>query len=346
MAKIEIKEKIPLAKLTTFKVGGYAEHLAEVKNKDELLETVEFAKANNLPIFVLGGGSDILISDKGFEGLVIRYVGNRVKFKKGNEHVLVTAEAGCIWDDLVKMSVKKGLQGIECMSGIPGTAGAAPIQNIGAYGQELKDVFVELSAYDFEKGRVVKFDRASCKFSYRESIFKKPKNKGRYLILKITLRLKKGAPPTLTYTSLINFFKDRNISKPSLSQVRNAVLEIRGQKLEDPRIIGNAGSFFKNPIVEKKILAALRKRYPEIPYYPVSARKVKLLAGWLIETAGWKGKRYKNAKVSEKHALVITNPEGRATAHEVRQLAEKISTDVYKKFRVELEPEVQLIGFR
>jgi UDP-N-acetylmuramate dehydrogenase len=345
MEKLKISKNVPLDDLTTFKIGGDAKYLAEVKNKDELLSARDFAIENSLPIFVLGGGGDILISDKGFNGLVIRYVGDQVIFKDKKENVLVTAEAGCNWDDLVRKTVQKNLQGIECLSGIPGTVGAAPIQNIGAYGQELKDVFVRLDAYDFIKGSFVEFDRVSCKFAYRESVFKGPKNKGRFLIFNTTVRLVKGSPPTLTYESLTSYLEKKRISKPSLSQVRNAVLTIRGQKLDDPSVIGNAGSFFKNPIVEKKVLRLLQRKYPEIAHYPVNAGKVKLFAGWLVEDAGWKGKRHKNARVSEKHALVITNPEGKATAQEIKELAGKISDDVYKKFRVRLEQEVQFIGF-
>ncbi|OGM25430.1 UDP-N-acetylenolpyruvoylglucosamine reductase [Candidatus Woesebacteria bacterium RIFCSPHIGHO2_01_FULL_39_32] len=345
MTKLLIKENIPLKNLTTFHVGGLASYFAEVNNKEELTEVVGFAKSKNIPIFILGGGSDILMSDEGFPGLVLRYKDTSISFKVVNNDVLVTAGAGLIWDGLVKVCVEKGLQGIECLSGIPGSVGASPIQNIGAYGQELKDTFVSLTAYDLRKAKFVTLDKKSCRFSYRESIFKDPQQKGRYIILGLTLRLKKDAKPSLIYESLTSYLSDKNINSPTIREVREAILTLRGRKLEDPKVIGNAGSFFKNPMVERPILTEIQKDFPEVPFHEVADRKVKLFAGWLIEKSGWKGKRYKNASVSERNALVIMNPEGRATAREVKELADKISSAVEKKFKIELEPEVQYIGF-
>ena len=345
MAKLLIKKNIPLKDLTTFRVGGYASYFVQVHNKKELLEVVDFAKSQNLPIFVLGGGSDILVSDEGFSGLVIKYSNAKLSFLEKGERVFVTAEAGMIWDNLVKECVSRNLQGVECLSGIPGSVGAAPIQNIGSYGQELKDSFLELNAFDFFENKFVVLQKKDCKFTYRESIFKDKKNKGRYLILNITLGLKKNLAPTLTYESLISYLKEKEIKNPTLAQVRNAVLEIRGQKLEDPKVLGNAGSFFKNPIVAKEVLEELKKEYKDIPYHYSDDGKAKLYAGWLVEKSGWRGKNYKNAKVSEKNALVILNPKGKASAKEVKDLADQISKDVYEIFKVRLEPEVQYIGF-
>lgn len=346
MNSFVLKRNIPLKTLTTFGVGGYARYLVETKNKKDIEGVVNFAKEKKLPIFVIGGGSDILVSDKGFSGVVVKYAGDKVVYKKeGNTGVLVTAESGKVWDELVADSVKENLQGIECLSGIPGKVGAAPIQNIGAYGQEIKDVFVNLTAYDSKKMKFVTLDKKTCRFSYRDSIFKRLSNKGRYIIVDITLRLTKNKKPTLTYNSLLSFFKENNLKSPSLLQVRNAVLTIRGQKLDDPKIIGNAGSFFKNPIIEEKFLHSLQIEFPDIPFYPYEKNSVKVYAGWLIEKVGWKGKKFKQVAVSSKNALVITNPRGQARAAEVKQLAEKISSDVYKKFKINLEPEVQYIGF-
>lgn len=345
MPSISLKEKVPFSKLTTFKIGGEARYLAEVKNKDDVRKAVSFAKKQDLPIFVLGGGSDILVSDSGFGGVVIKYRGDSVKFNKKDGEVLITAEAGLSWDKLVEMTVAKNLQGIECLSGIPGTVGASPIQNIGAYGQELKDSFVSLTAYDSKEEKFVVLDKEACEFSYRESIFKNPKNRGRYVIVDVTLRLIKDGKPLLAYESLKNFLRQEGIENPTLGQVREAVGALRGKKLDDPRIIGNAGSFFKNPIIEREAFEVLKKKHPEISFHDIGERKVKLFAGWLVENAGWRGKSYGNAKVSDKNALVIVNPEGKATAKEVRELAEKISNDVFQKFGVRLEPEVQYLGF-
>lgn len=345
MSEFLLKKNVPLSSLTTFKVGGVVKYLAEVKNKSELRAAVGFANKRGLPIFVLGGGSDILISDKKFRGVVIKYLGKNITFRAEKQNFYVTSGAGAVWDDLVKTAVDKNLQGIECMSGIPGTVGASPIQNIGAYGQELKDVFQNATVYDVKRRRFRTFSKKECNFSYRESMFKKPQNKGRYIIIKITLKLIKNSTPTLTYESLKNNLREKKIKKPTLQNVRSAVLELRGQKLDDPNVIGNAGSFFKNPIVDKRTLKRLSKKYPEISYYSADQKSVKLFAGWLIEKTGWKGKKYKNTQVSNKNALVITNPEGKATAKEIKELADKISDDVYKKFGVRLVPEVQYIGF-
>lgn len=343
--ELKIIRDVPLSELITFRVGGYAKFFTEVRNKEELKKAVEFAKKNSLPIFVLGGGSDVLLSDKGFDGLVVRYKKKSIRFEEKNGNVIVDAGAGNNWDDLVKEAVKRNLQGIECLSGIPGSVGAAPIQNIGAYGQELKDTFVKLTTYDIKQRKFVIFNKNDCDFSYRESIFKKPENRGRHIITDITLELKKNAEPTLVYQSLIEYLKEKKIKNPSLNQIREAVLTLRGQKLEDPSSLGNAGSFFKNPIVDKEVLEKLLKKYPDMPYYSNGQDRYKLFAGWLIEKAGWKGKRIGGAMVSKRNALVITNPEGKASAKEIVELSQKVKADINKKFGVYLEPEVQFIGF-
>lgn len=342
--KLNIRENVPLSDLTTFKVGGYAKYFAEARNETQLRKAIKFAKDKSLSIFVLGGGSDILVSDEGFKGLVLRYKGRDIEFEKKNGDFLVTVEAGLVWDELVKEAVERGLQGIECLSGIPGTVGAAPIQNIGAYGQELKDVFVELLAYDFKKEEFLTMKKKDCEFSYRDSIFKKPENKGRYIITSITLELKKRQSPTLTYQSLLDYLKEKEIKRPTLAEVRKAVLDLRGRKLEDPNVLGNAGSFFKNPIVDDEMLTKVKESYPEVPFFEVDGQ-YKLFAGWLIDEAGWKGKGVGGARVSKRNALVLTNPKGESSAEDIRRLAEAIKKDVKKKFGVVLEPEVQFIGF-
>ena len=334
---------IPLKNYTTFKTGGKAKYLIEVQNKDELTEAVKFAKENKLSIFVLGGGSDILMSDEDFDGIVIKFTGQNTSYQIQDTRYLVTAEAGMDWDFMVEESVKRNLQGIESLSGIPGTVGAAPIQNIGAYGQELKDTFVSLTAYDIESEKFVEFDKEKCEFGYRESFFKKKENWQKYVITDITLELTKDGKPTIKYASLIDHLNQKSVENPSLAEVRDAVLTLRGAKLEDPKVIGNAGSFFKNPIIEKEKLTKLIGEYPLIPFYEMPDGRVKLFSGWLIEEAGWKGKSLGPAKVSDKNALVITNPEGLATAKEIKELADQITEDVFQKFGVRIEPEVQFI---
>ena len=335
---INIREGVELARLTTFGLGGVAQYYAEVSNGRQLEKAVEFAKQRGLSFFVLGGGSDILVSDKGTTGLVIRLVNKDVKF----EGERVVAGAGAVWDEVVRQAVERDLQGIECLSAIPGTVGGAPVQNIGAYGQELKDTFEGLVAYDTKQRSFVEMKKSECGFGYRESVFKKVR--GRYIIFEVILKLKKRGVSTVCYGSLVDYFERLGVKKPSLQQVRDAVVDIRLQKLEDWNENGNAGSFFKNPVVSAGEYEKLKRKYRDIPGF-VSGSLVKIPAGWLIEQAGWKGKRYKSAAVSKKHALVLINPGRRGRAEDVRSLAKRIVRDINRKFNIKLEPEVQFVGF-
>jgi UDP-N-acetylmuramate dehydrogenase len=330
---IHIKRNVSLKNLNTFGIGGPAKYYAEVTNESEVIEAAEFAIKNTLEIFVIGGGSDILVHDRGFDGLVIKYLGKEIKFDGRDT---VTAEAGVNWDDLVKESIAKNLQGLECLSGIPGNVGAAPVQNIGAYGSELENCFLSLRAYSFAKNRFIEFNKKDCEFGYRDSFFKRQQNWQKYLITSVTFKLSQNGNPEISYDSLKKYMELKGIESPKVSEVREAVLALRASKLEDPKRVGNAGSFFKNPVVATEI--------PGIPSFKFE-NKYKLYAGWLIENAGWKGKTYKNAGVSAKNALQLINSEGKATAFEIKELSEMIQQDVYKKFRVRLEPEVQFIGF-
>lgn len=332
------KKNISFRDLTALKIGGEIKYYKEIKNKDEVVTSVKFAKENNLPIFILGEGTDILASDKEFNGLVIKYVGSSIDFQ---ENGIVTGEAGANWDKLVLESVTKKLQGIECLSGIPGTVGAAPIQNIGAYGQELKDTFVSLEAYDIENENFKTFTLEDCEFGYRESVFKKNDHWQKYIICSVTLKLNKNVTGGISYDSL-----KKNITSdtPTLTEIRNTVIDIRSKKLEDPKKNPNAGSFFKNPIVDLHGKETLEKKFPKIKTFPFQDR-FKVSAASLIEGAGWKGKVYKGAGVSPKHALVIINPNKKAKATDVVELSDEIIRDVYKKYGVKLEREVQLINF-
>jgi UDP-N-acetylmuramate dehydrogenase len=322
--------------ITTFHVGGEIGSYVEFKSAEEIDDVVREVKRKNLKIFVLGGGSDFLASDEPFDDFVIRYIGKNCKI----EGDIITAEAGMKWDDLVNVSVKNNLQGIECLSGIPGTVGAAPIQNIGAYGQELKDTFVKLTAYDIEKEKFITFDKNDCKFGYRESIFKEKSHWQKFIITDVTLKLNKNAKPVANYESL----SGRIGKNPTLLEVRNAILKVRREKLEDPGKIGNAGSFFKNPIITSDQKNKLEEDFPDVKVFPFED-KFKISAAWLIEKAGWKGRTYKGAGVSPKHSLILINASGNAKAEDVMKLSEMIIADVSKKFGIKLEREVQLINF-
>jgi UDP-N-acetylmuramate--alanine ligase len=308
--------------ITTLKVGGKIKFYFEVNLKEELVEKIKFAKNNNLPIFTIGGGTDIAVADEDFDGVVIKYIGNKITFINN----IVTAESGAVWDKMVEESVNRNFAGIECLSGIPGTVGASPIQNIGAYGQELSETFVKLTAYDIENQKFVEFTKDDCKFGYRESIFKQKEYWQKFIITDITLQLTK--------------YEDKDLE---LQTIRDEILRVRSEKLEDPKEIPNAGSFFKNPIVSERQKEELLEKYKDLNYYSFNTN-FKIPAGWLIEKAEWKGKALGPVKVSDKHALIITNPEGKGTFNDVKKLADKIIEDVHKMFGIILEPEVQYIN--
>jgi UDP-N-acetylmuramate dehydrogenase len=333
---MKILENKSFKDITTFRIGGHIKYFAEVHNRKELEESVCFAKSNKTPIFTIGGGSDFLANDKPYDGLVIKYMADAISVSGDS----VTAEAGLSWEKLVEYSVKNDLQGIECLSGIPGTVGAAPIQNIGAYGQEIKDTFLRLTAFDIEKEKFVVFDNRDCKFGYRESVFKEKSHWQKYIITDITLKLNKGGKPSVNYESLSGRVKEN----PTLENVRMAILEVRREKLEDSGKIGNAGSFFKNPIVSLTQKSKLEKEFPGIKIFPFG-NEFKVSAAWLIENAGWKAKAYKSAGVSSKHALILINATGEAKAEDILELSEKIIEDVNNKYGIKLEREVQLINF-
>ncbi len=329
-----------LSKLTTFRIGGKVDYFAKVRSRSDLFESVEFARKKSLPIFVIGEGSNVLVSDKKFGGLVIHLINKEVTF----EEEIVTSGGGTKWDDLVAYCVKRNLQGVECLSGIPGTVGAAPVQNIGAYGQELKDTFYELTALDLIKGKFVVLGKRECRFGYRDSLFKRPQFKNRYIIFEVKLKLTLNGKPTLTYQSLTDYLGKNEIVNPTLRQVRDSVIQIREQKLPSPSKIGSAGSFFKNPILNKKEVVKLESKFKGIPVFEMNGY-MKVPAGWLIDQAGWKGRKYKNAGVFESNALVLTNATGHASAEEISKLAQMIQKDVYEKYGIKLEPEVNYVNF-
>lgn len=308
--------------LTSLKVGGEIKHYFEVKNNEELISAVQFADTEKLPIFIIGGGTDIAVSDRNYDGVVIKYIGNRISYIDN----MVTAEAGMIWDKLVEETVDRNLSGFECLSGIPGNVGSSPIQNIGAYGQELSETFLELTAYDIENKKFVKFSKDDCQFGYRESIFKTKKYWQKFIITDVTFKLEK--------------YDDSDLE---LQTIRDEILRVRSEKLEDPSEVPNAGSFFKNPVVDLEIKDRLKGEYTDIVVFDFHGL-YKISAGWLIEKSGWKGKKLGPVKVSDKHALIITNPDGKGTFEDIKKLADAIIIDVQYKFGIKLEPEVQYIN--
>ncbi|MBI4135712.1 UDP-N-acetylmuramate dehydrogenase [Candidatus Uhrbacteria bacterium] len=344
----EARENEPLAPYTTFKIGGPAKYFFVAKSADDMVATVSAALDCGVPFFVLAGGSNILVSDQGFDGLVILSAikGLHTELKGGK--AMVTAGAGENWDELVARATEQNWAGIECLSGIPGTVGAAPVQNIGAYGQSVGDVVHSVEAVDSRDGARITFDNAGCEFGYRASIFKKMK--GRYIIVAVTIALAPNAPPLLAYHDLQECFKGKS---PMLSEVRRAVIEIRARKgyviMPEYECYKTAGSFFMNPIISDTEFQALRPKIKECPspwYWELDDGRIKVSAACLLQSAGFsKGYRKGNVGISPKHSLSIVNFGG-ASAVDVVGLAEDIKKSVQEKFGINLKEEVQLVGFK
>jgi UDP-N-acetylmuramate dehydrogenase len=291
-----------------------------------------------LAIFVLGGGSNVITHDEVFEGIVLL---NKIKgfeiISETDETTDVKIGAGEVWDEVVEKAIELGLQGIEAMSGIPGTAGAAPVQNVGAYGQEIADTLISLEAYDSKTDTIVTISADECDFSYRNSIFR-DKEKGRYCILNITLRLNKAEPKPPYYASLQRYIDENDIREVNLSVIRVAVLNIRSEKLPDPAELPSAGSFFKNALVEKWKLEELQKEYSDIPNYAMSDGRYKIPTGWLIDKADLRGYRSHGMRVYEKNALVLVNDS--ATGYDdLAAIREEIVQIVFDKFGIKIEQE-------
>ena len=327
-----------LKEYNTFGISVKAEMFAVFSSIEELKQILSFR--NDKKLLVLGGGSNLLLT-KDFDGLVIK---NEIKrfevIEETASDVIVESGAGENWHEFVLNCIDNGFGGIENLSLIPGSVGASPMQNIGAYGVEIKDVFESLSAYHIASGEIHYFDKTKCEFGYRESIFKN-KVKGEYIILTVTFRLTKNPTINSSYGAINEQLKVMGIQEPTIKELSAAVIAIRQSKLPDPKIIGNAGSFFKNPKVEIALLEQIQKNYPDIPNYPAVNGK-KLAAGWLIEKAGWKGKTFGNYGVHKLQALVLVNY-GNCTGQEIFDLSSQIIQDVFEKFGVLLEREVNIL---
>lgn len=334
-------QDVSLKPYNSLGVEARARQFVEVRGDDELREALRLADASRLPLLLIGGGSNLLLSGD-VEALVVRMAsrGRRIIADDADGQVVVEAEAGEPWHPFVLWTLTQGLGGLENLSLIPGTVGAAPVQNIGAYGVELKDRFVSLSALDRETGEVREFDREQCQFAYRESLFKR--SGGRWLILRVRFALSRAARVHLEYGPVRQRLADEGIAEPSPMDVSRVICAIRSEKLPDPAQLGNAGSFFKNPLVDAAHAERLAAEHPGLVAYPQGDGKVKLAAGWLIEQAGWKGYRQGDAGVHRLQALVLVN-HGNASGAEVLALARRIQADIAERFGVELEMEPNLI---
>ena len=335
---MDVMTNISLKQYTTMKLGGEARYMATADSASDVVSLYRNARKENLPIFVLGGGSNVITHDEVFEGIVLL---NKIKgfeiISETDETTDVKIGAGEVWDEVVEKAIGLGLQGIEAMSGIPGTAGAAPVQNVGAYGQEIADTLISLEAYDSKTDTIVTISADECDFSYRNSIFR-DKEKGRYCILNITLRLNKAEPKPPYYASLQKYIDENDIREVNLLVIRVAVLNIRSEKLPDPAELPSAGSFFKNALVEKWKLEELQKEYSDIPNYAMSDGRYKIPTGWLIDKAGLRGYRSHGMRVYEKNALVLVNDS--ATGYDdLAAIREEIVQIVFDKFGIKIEQE-------
>jgi UDP-N-acetylmuramate dehydrogenase len=351
---LRTQENIPLAPLTTFKVGGPARYFVEAHSEHEVSEAVAYALARKLPLFVLGGGSNLVVSDDGWPGLVLRVSLAGVEFEGDRQKMLFHASAGENWDNLVALAVSKNCGGIECLSGIPGAVGGTPVQNVGAYGQEVSEAITRVRTLEIATGAVLDLSNADCGFSYRSSIFNGTRQ-GEFIVLEVSYRLCRNGGPRIEYADVKNFFAATNLENPTLQQVRDAVRSIRQSKamllVEGDQDCRSAGSFFKNPIVSAaeadRIQALAAKRGPgkSLPRYPAADGKVKLAAAWLVEHSGFsKGYSLGPVGISRKHTLAIVN-RGGATAKDILALKDEIEKKVFDAWGVRLQPEPVFVGF-
>jgi UDP-N-acetylmuramate dehydrogenase len=337
---IQIHENYSLKPLNTFAIEASARWYTEINSEDDLAELFEDTQWNSVERLILGGGSNMLFT-KDFEGLVIRMNIPGIRNETKRTNVFVTAGGGIVWNDLVNYCVCHELAGMENLSLIPGSVGASPIQNIGAYGVELMDIFYSCRAFEIATGTIRIFSNKECLFSYRDSIFK-TRLKGKYIITEVTYKLSSEFHPQVSYGAITQELEKRGISNPSIKDISEVVSHIRVSKLPDPSTIGNAGSFFKNPLMAISDFIQLQSDFPDIVHYKVGDGLVKLAAGWLIEQCGWKGRAVGNTGTWKNQALVLVN-HGNATGSEVFNLSETIIADVKKHFGVVLEREVNII---
>ena len=344
-----IQEDVPLAPLTTLQIGGPARYFSEAACEEEVLDAVAFASEHQLPLFVLGGGSNLVIADAGWPGLVLKIAIGGIPQHEEGEAVIFHPGAGVEWDKFVERAVANDCAGVECLSGIPGTVGGTPVQNVGAYGQEVSQTIEAVRAFDLQEKKIVRLDHDACRFRYRSSLFNTAA-RGRYIILRVTYRLMPGAKPSLSYADLQKHFAGS--ANPSLAELRDAVLRIRLSKgmliVPGDADSRSAGSFFKNPILSESEFRDLAGRAEikglTIPSYPALEAHRKVSAAWLVEHSGFsKGFALGPAAISRKHALALINT-GDARATDLVQLKEKIQRGVREIWGIELETEPVFVG--
>ncbi len=341
MESIKVSKNISLKPYNTFGIDVKAKFFSEIKNELQLKKILTSHEFNSIPKLFIGGGSNILLT-KDYEGLVLKISIPGIEIiNEDEEKVIVKAGAGVIWHDLVLYCITRNYGGIENLSLIPGTVGAAPIQNIGAYGEEIKDVFENLEGIFVESSNSAKFKKDECRFSYRDSVFKN-KLKNKFIVTHISIRLNKNPVLNLEYGNIKAELEKMNYESIGIKEVSDVICRIRLDKLPDPAKIGNAGSFFKNPEITEEKFLQIKENNKDIIGYNLGNNKVKVPAGWLIENCGWKGKVIGNTGVHSKQALVLVNY-GKATGQEILNLSKEIKESVFQKFGIELNEEVNII---
>ncbi|CAM3991583.1 UDP-N-acetylmuramate dehydrogenase [Mucilaginibacter galii] len=337
---LQIEENVSLKNFNTFGIEAQARYFVEINSEEELAELFMDPQWHQTERLVIGGGSNLLLV-KNFEGLVIRMNIRGIAHRINYDEVLVEAGGGENWNELVNYCVDHGFAGMENLTLIPGSVGASPIQNIGAYGVELKDVFESSRAFEIATGQVKIFSKVDCHFGYRESVFKSAL-KGQYIITSVKFKLLATPKLNLSYGAIEQELNNRGISQPTIKDVSQVVAAIRVSKLPDPSTIGNSGSFFKNPVISAGQFQSIIAQHPTVSHYPAGEGQVKLAAGWLIEQCGWKGKVVGHTGTWKNQALVLVN-HGGATGQEIYDLSSQIIDSVYQRFGVTLEREVNII---
>jgi UDP-N-acetylmuramate dehydrogenase len=353
--QLDVQENVPLRDLTTFGIGGPARYYLEAGTVDDLIHSLQVAQRENMPVFILGGGSNILVSDRGFDGLVLHVATKGIiTLAEDETSVTLRVAAGEVWDRFVAQTTESGWWGVENLSLIPGSVGAFPIQNVGAYGQEAQDVVASVRVWDCQTEEIVSLTNADCRFGYRSSIFN-TSQRGRYAILDVAIKLSKVGQPNLSYRGLRDYFVE---APTTPEQMRTAVIAIRERKLPHPDEIGSAGSFFKNVILDEDGFARLLDHVEANLGADVVAKLlhfrdrfaaeegIKIPTAFLIDACGLKGASLGGAALSPRHALILTNASGEATADEVMRLARRVRQTVYAKTGLVIHPEPTLVGFR
>lgn len=337
-----MKNDVNLKPYNSFGFSAIAKYFIEITDECELQALIKSGVLKDKNVLIVGGGNNILLTGDTFDGVVIAMRNKGIEcIEDNNDNVIYRVQAGENWPDFVRQMVAKGLFGLENLAAIPGTVGAAPVQNIGAYGMELKDCFLRCEAIQLETGERRVFDKKECAFGYRSSIFKTTL-RNKYIITSVDFKLTKTGELKLDYGNIRSFLEQNDIANPTLTQLHDAICSIRGSKLPDPKELGNAGSFFKNPVISAEQFEALRNDHPDIPHYDEPDNKVKIPAAWLIEKAGWKGFHEGAVGVYEKQALILVHY-GNGKGNDIVALAKKIQESVLDKFGIEINPEVNFV---